>query len=140
MVCRHGCCSQGEWKSENLCGLDPTEPVQCVRREKHPLPAVESTMAQHAGAQVFTKLDANSGFWQKPLSPESALLTTFITPFERFCFYQLPFGITSAPEHFQWRMSKTLSGLSGVVCMIDDFLVHSKTQEEHDKCLNKVLH
>ena len=120
--------------------VDLTRLNQCVRREKHPLPAVESTLAQLAGAKVFTKLDANSGFWQIPLSPESALLTTFITPFGRFCFHRLPFGITSAPEHFQRRMSETLRGLSGVVCMIDDILVHGKTQEEHDECLNKVLH
>ena len=54
-----------------------------------------------------------------PLSPESALLTTFITPFSRYSFCRLPFGITSAPEHFQQCMSDLLSGLDGVVCMID---------------------
>jgi len=88
---------------------------------------------------VYTKLDANSGFWQIPLSPESALLTTFMTPFGRFCFHRLPFGITSAPEHFQRRMSEILSGLNGVVCLVDDILVYGKTREEHDERLHKVL-
>ena len=120
--------------------VDLTQLNQSVRREKHPLPAVEPTLAQLAGARVFTKLDANSGFWQIPLAPESALLTTFITPCGRFCFQRLPFGITSAPEHFQRRMSEILDGLSGVVCMVDDILVHGRTQEEHDEHLNKVLH
>lgn len=74
---------------------------QSMRRERHPLPAVDQTLAMLAGARVFTKLDANSGFWQIPLAPESALLTMFITRFRRYHFHQLPFGISSAPEHFQ---------------------------------------
>ena len=60
------------------------------KRERHPMPAVEQILAQIAGAKVFTKLDANWGFWQIPLSAESALLTTFITPFGRYCFPQPP--------------------------------------------------
>ena len=66
--------------------VDLTQLNKSVRREHHQLPAVEQTLAQLAGAKVFTKLDANSGFWQIPLSPESFLLTTFITPFGGFCF------------------------------------------------------
>ena len=87
------------------------------------MPAVDQTLAQLLETKLFTKLDANSEFWQIPLLPESALLTTFMTPFGHFRFHRLPFGITSAPEHFQRRMSKTLSGLTGGVCLIDDVLV-----------------
>ena len=119
--------------------VDLTRLNQSVCRERHPLPAVEQTLAQLAGARVFSKLDANSGFWQIPLSCESASLTTFITPFSRYCFHRLQFGITSAPEHFQRRMSDLLSGLDGVVCMMDDVLVHGHTEEEHDERLDKVL-
>ena len=60
------------------------------------------------------------------------MLTTFLTPFGRYCFQRLPFGITSAPEHFQRRMSALLEGI-GVVCMMDDILVYWKNQEEHDE-------
>ena len=119
--------------------VDLTKLNQSVCRERHILPAVEQTLAQLAGAQVFTKLDANSGFWQIPLSADSALLTTFLTPFGRYCFHRLPFGITSAPEHFQRRMSALLEGIEGVVCMMDDILVYGKNQEEHDERLLKVL-
>ena len=51
----------------------------------------------------------------------------------------LPFGITSAPEHFQRCVSDILQGLEGVICLIDDILVYGKTQEEHDKHLTVVL-
>ena len=112
--------------------VDLTKLNESVKRERHPLPAVDQTLAQLAEAKVFSKLDANLGFWQIPLAPESALLTTFITPFGRFHFRRLPFGISSAPEHFQRRMTEALSGLPGTVCLMDDILVHGTTREEHD--------
>ena len=112
---------------------------QSVKRELHPLPVVDQVLAQLTGAKVMSKLDANSGFWQIPLSPESAKLTTFITPFGRYCFHRLPFGISSAPEHFQRRMSDILTDIPGVVCMMDDILIHGKTREEHDVHLRDVL-
>ena len=52
-----------------------------VMRETFPIPAVDDSLAKLAGARVFSKVDANSGFWQIPLAPQSRHLTTFITPF-----------------------------------------------------------
>ena len=86
--------------------VDLTNLRESILREFHPLPSVDHTLAQQSVATVLSKLDANSGFWQIGLSPESAKLTTFITPFGRFCFNRLPFGISSAPEHFQKRISQ----------------------------------
>ena len=71
---------------------------QSVLREVHPIPKVDDTLAQLAGATVFSKIDANSGFWQIPLSKESRPLTTFITPYGRYLFNKLPFGISCALE------------------------------------------
>lgn len=70
-----------------------------VCREKFILPSVEHTLGMLAGATVFSKLDANMGFWQIPLTSDSVKYTTFITPFGRYYFNHLPFGIASAPEH-----------------------------------------
>ena len=110
-----------------------------VLREVHPLPKVDETLALLTGARIFSKLDANSGFWQIPLSERSKLLTTFITPYGRYCFNKMPFGISSAPEHFQKRMSRILEGIEGVVCQIDDILVFGKDQDQHDTRLMAVL-
>ena len=60
-----------------------------VPRETHPLSTVDETLAQLTGAQVFSKLDTNSGFWQISLTDDSKLFTTFITPYERYCFNKL---------------------------------------------------
>ena len=87
-------------------------------RKVHPLPKVDETLAWLSGAKIFSKLDANSGFWQIPLSLSSHPLTTFITSIGRYCFNKVPFGISSTPKHFQCQMlSKILIDLSGVVWM-----------------------
>ena len=119
--------------------VDLTKLNESVKREKHILPSTDRTLAQLAGAKVYSKLDANSGFWQVELSEESSRLTTFITPFGRYYFKRLPFGISSAPEHFQKRMSEILEGLEGVVCQMDDILVYGSDQTEHDRRLHAVL-
>ena len=61
---------------------------------------------------------------------------TFITPFGRYPFNCLPFGITSAPEMFQFKMNEFLKGLEGVVVYMDDILVYGSNM----KRLSKVLH
>ena len=66
----------------------------------HPLPVVEHVLELLAGAKVFSKHDAIVGFYQTPLEPRSAELTTFITPFGRYYYTRLSFGLASAPEHF----------------------------------------
>ena len=112
---------------------------ESVLRENFPLPTVDETLARLAGAAVFSKLDANCGFWQILLSSSCRHLTTFIMPFGRYCFNKLPFGISSAPELFQRRMSTILQDLSGTLCQMDDVLVFGKTQQEHDDRLTAVL-
>lgn len=106
---------------------------ESVLREVYPLPQVDDALAQLAGAKIFSKLDARSGFWQIPLAVESRLLTTFVTPFGRYCFNKLPFGISSAPEHFQKRMVRILEGLEGAICLF------GRNQEEHDARLKAAL-
>ncbi|XP_061926289.1 uncharacterized protein K02A2.6-like [Entelurus aequoreus] len=119
--------------------VDLTKLNKAVKRERHILPSVDQTLAMMSEAKVFTKLDARSGFWQIPLTPKSRPLTTFITPFGRYLFNRLPFGIKSAPEHFQRRMSQMLEDFEGVLCHADDVLVYGRDRQEHDQRLHSVL-
>ena len=137
MVCRNGGCPQEKWSSTHLCRSYPLN--MSVRREVHPLPKVDDTLAQLTGARLFSKLAANSGFWQISLSPASRLLTTFITPIGKYCFNKLPFGIASAPEHFQRRMRSILHGLDEVLCQMDDILIFGRDKQEHDQRLLAAL-
>ena len=76
---------------------------------------------------------------QIPLDTDSQLLTTFSSPFGRYCFQRMPFGIKSAQEVFQKRISQVFGDLPGVETNIDDILVWGTTKAEHDERLKAVL-
>ena len=82
-----------------LC-IDPKELNRYVKREHFQLPTRGEIFGDLAGAKYFSKLDASSGFWQVCLDKESSRICTFNTPFGRYSFKRLPFGLTSAPEVF----------------------------------------
>ena len=119
--------------------VDLTPLNKAVQRETHPMGSVDESLAMLGESRIFTKLDANSGFWQIPLDDDSKLLIAFITPFGRLCFNRLPFGISSAPEIFQRTMSDILQDLDGVVCRMDDILIHGRNHVQHDARVRAVL-
>lgn len=123
-----------------ICG-DFIQLNKAVKRENRQMPTTEEILSKLTGAKVLSKIDANSGFWQRKLSPDSKLHTTFITPWGRYCYKRLPFGISSAPEHFQETMQNILTGLDGVVpvCQIDDIFIFGSSYEQHDEHLEAVL-
>ena len=99
-----------------ICG-DFIQLNKAVNWENHPMPTTEQTLAKLAGAKIVSELDANSGFWQRKFSLNSKLLTTFITPRGRYCYRRLPFGISSAPEHFQRIMQKIFPRIEAITQM-----------------------
>ena len=105
---------------------------ESMLRAVHPIPTVDEALAQLSGVTVFSKLDANSGFWQICLAEESRPLTTFNTPMGRYYFNKSPFSISSAPELFQKHMKRIPEGLEGTVCHMDDILVFGADQREHN--------
>ena len=119
--------------------VDLTKLNENVLRETYPPPKIDNLLSQISESKIFSKLDCNSGYWREKLDEQSRLLSTFITPFGRFCFNRMPFGIKTAPEHYQKKMNEILEGLNGQVCIIDDILIHGKTQKEHDTSLRAVL-
>ena len=122
--------------SLRICS-DPRHLNKAIKREHFQLPAIEDITTRMANAKWFTKLDANRGYWQIPLDEESQLLTTFNTPFGRFCYQVTPFK--SAQEVFQKRMSQHFSDLEGVETDIDDIIVHAETEVKNDQRLHSVL-
>jgi hypothetical protein len=91
------------------------------------------------GAKVFSFLDATQGFHHVVLDEESSLLTTFNTPFGRYKWLRMPFGISSASEVFHRKMVECLHGIDGVEVFIDDIAVWGRNEEEHDHRLQQVL-
>ena len=119
--------------------VDLTALNKGVKRAVYPLPKVSKMLSKLAKGRIFSKLDANSGFWQVKLDPSSKHLTTFITPWGRYCFKRMPFGISSAPEFFQRCMERILQGLKGVICLMDDVLVYASDHNDHWDRLKAVL-
>jgi hypothetical protein len=74
-------------------------------------------------AKVFSKLDVKEAFWHVRLDDESSKLTTMITPFGRYRWAQLPFGLKVSSEIFQRRLDEELSRLERVVSIVDDIIV-----------------
>ena len=124
--------------SIRMC-VDLTALNKGVKRAVYPLPKVSEMLSQLARGRVFSKLDANSGFWQVRLDPACRKLTTFVTPWGRYCFKRMPFGISSAPEFFQRTMESILKGLDGVICLMDDVLVYAEDYVTHWRILQSVL-
>ena len=67
------------------------------------------------------------------------------TPFGRFRWKRLPFGIAPAPEVFQQRLDEALMGLDGVKVRVDDILVYREgdslegAEADHDRRLHALL-
>ena len=114
-------------------------------RSHYPLPTIEEVTTRLTNAKLFTVLDAKSGFWQVELDEPSSYLTTFNTPFGRYWWKRIPFGINSAPEVWQQRMNQLIEGLSGVEVIADDFLIcgfgesAEEAQASHDANLCSFL-
>ncbi|XP_041469952.1 uncharacterized protein K02A2.6-like [Lytechinus variegatus] len=119
--------------------LDPRGLNTAIRREHFPMPTFEQVAARMAGAQVFSKFDATSGYWQLPLTEKSSYYTTFNSPFGRYRYKVMPFGISSASEIWQRAMTDEFGQLKGVEIVADDILVWGKDEKEHDARLEALL-
>ena len=100
--------------------LDPKDLNQAIKREHFPLQTADEIVADMAGAQYFSKLDASSGYWQSKLDEPSSKLLTFETPFGRFKFNRVAFGVKSASEVFERKVGEISEGLEGCKNNQDD--------------------
>ena len=124
--------------SLRIC-LDPKDVNNALKRSQHHIPTVDELTHRFAQAKVFSKLDAKSGYWCIELDEDSQLLTTFNSPFGRYCFTRLPFGLKVSQDVFQKAMDKVLDGLKGVLSIADDITVYGSSQEEHDENLHNLM-
>ena len=98
--------------SLQIC-LDPMDLNKSIKRHHYPLPTIEDIATRLHGAKVFTIVDVKNGFWHVALDEQSSYLTTFHTPFGRYRWNRMPFGICSATEIFQRKCMRSLKGCRG---------------------------
>ena len=119
--------------------LDPRRLNQALKRPHHKIPTIEELTHQFCGSRFFSKLDAKSGYWSVQLDEGSQLLTTFQTPYGRYCFTRLPFGLKVSQDIFQLKMDQILESVKGATGISDDVVVYGKTEEEHDESLRNLM-
>ncbi|KAG8191038.1 hypothetical protein JTE90_029481 [Oedothorax gibbosus] len=125
-------------KKLRIC-IDPRPLNEAIRRPHYPIPASERLFTNLQGCTVFSLLDAKKGFWQLPLEDASSYLTTFSTPWGRYRFLVLPFGLNNAPEEFQRAMEEIFEAESQIQPYFDDIALSSKNLQEHCDLLRKAL-
>lgn len=125
--------------------IDPRPLNKVLKREMHRLPVIEDILPELSKARVFSKLDLKSGYLHCELDDQSSHLTTMNTPFGRYRWKRLPFGLSVSSEIFQKKLQQAIAGLEGVECVADDIIVFGAgdTKEEamknHDKHLRALL-
>lgn len=125
-------------KDLRLC-IDPRDLNKVIKREHYYIPSLNDVVSKLEGACYFSVVDCSSGFWQINLDERSSKLCTFNTPFGRYRFLRMPYGISSAPEVFQKRIRQIYDNLEGVEIYIDDVLIWGKDLRQHNERLEKVL-
>ena len=109
--------------------------------DEHPIPRQPEIMQALSGFQVFSSLDALSGFTQLTVKEEDREKTAFRTHRGLYEFKRLPFGLRNGPPEFQRVMQSILAPYLWTIalCYIDDIVVFSKSYEEHLQHLDLVL-
>jgi hypothetical protein len=110
-------------------------------KNKYPLPRIEDLFDQMNGASVFSKIDLRSGYHQLKIRESDIPKTAFRTRYGLYEYTVMSFGLTNAPAYFMYLMNKVFMEYLDkfVVVFIDDILIFSKTEEEHEEHLKLVL-
>ena len=124
--------------SLRIC-IDTKDLNNAIKRCHHKTPTIEEVTHKLSGAKYLSKFDAKSGYWAVVLDEESSLLTTFNTPFGRYCYKRMPFGLVMSQDVFQNKMDQILECCTGTVSIADDVIVHGRTEQEHDDNLRNLM-
>ena len=108
--------------------------------DPYPIPRIDDLIDELNDARYLTKIDLNKGFLQIPVRDEDQQKTAFQTPWGKFEFLRMPFGLMNAPSTFQRAMNRVLEGLEKFSSgYIDDIVVYSREWKEHVEQVREVL-
>ena len=119
--------------------LDPRPLNKYILREHHPIPTFKEVSARLRNPKYFTIIDQSDSFWQIELTEDCRDLTTFSTPWGRYRFKRMPFGISSASEVQQKKSEQLFGDIPNVYIINDDTRIAGDTEQEHDEAMINVL-
>ena len=141
--------STSPWSSPVICVPKPEGGLRlCMDYRKlnavtstdvYPLPNIEHLVQKISTAKFITTMDLTKGYYQIPLDPCSKEKTAFVTPFGKWQFRKMPFGVKNAPSWFQRHMDYLLRGQENADAYIDDVCIYSNTWTEHLEHLDEAL-
>ena len=112
--------------------VNPLELNKAVLRNHYPTPTVEQIAPRLSKAKVFSTIDVKDGFLQVVFDESLNYLTTFWTPYGRYRWFRMPFGIKSAPEGFQRQIDECLEGLESIQTIHDDIVIFGTGDSEEE--------
>jgi hypothetical protein len=112
-----------------------------AKRNFDPLPMIDDLFDQLKDAKIFSKIDLRSGYHQLRIKDEYISKISFRTRYGHYEFIMVPFGLSNAPAFFMCLMNGIFKEYLDkfVIVFLDDILVYSKSEEEHEHHMNMVL-
>ena len=110
-------------------------------KNKYPLPRIDVLFDQLVGAKIFSMIDLHSCYHQIKIRPSDIPKTAFSIRYGLYEYLVMSFGLTNAPAYFMYLMNYVFMPELDkfVVVFIDDILIYSKNEAEHEKHLRIVL-
>ena len=102
-----------------------------TRKFTRPMPKIEDIFSKLNGATYFTTLYLQAGYHHIPLDKPSISKTAFTSPFRKYEYMKVPFGLAQAPAYFQELMTAILKDFNFAILYLDDIIIFSKTPQEH---------
>ena len=100
---------------------------------------VEDIFSELNGAKYFSTLDLQAGYHHIPLEKSSIPKTAFNSPFGKYEYVKVPFGLAQALAYFQELMTGILKDLDFAIAYLDDIIIVSRTVEEHLSYIKQVF-
>ena len=117
--------------SVRLC-IDFSKVNSITTPDPYAMLLIDDLIDQLGEAKILSKMDLNKGFYQIPLKEADMPKTAFCTPWGKFQFTRMPFGLRKAPAAFQHLMHVVLAGFERFCnAYMDDIIIFSDSWEEH---------
>ena len=92
---------------------------------------IEDILSKLNGTKYFSTLDLCARYHDIPLDESSIPKTAFTSPFGKYEYIKVPFGLVQAPAYFQELMTGVLKDFSFTIAYLDDIIIFNRTAEEH---------
>ena len=125
-------------KTLRICG-DYRSLNSITTKDEYPMPLLADSTARLAEKSVFSSIDIVRAYYNIPVAAEDQKKTALTFPFGLYEHITMPFGLTNAPKTWQRFIDNLFRDIDYVFVYLDDILIFSKSEEEHERHLRTVL-